>query len=924
MPDIDPYAPRLAKGADVWKVYVEEADKWDKELLEGWNKMLDVILIFAALFSAISTAFVLESSKDLKPDPAEGSATTLLTIAQILLTMSNQSSPTTISILPTEPVFTPSTSAVVVNVLWFTSLILSVAVTLVAMLAKEWCHLFIAGRTGQAHNQARRRQLRIEGLERWGMAGIIPALPTLMHLALFLFAAGLCVSLWSVHLGVAIPVVLISATAAVIYLSATILPFIDHFCPYQTALSRLLKPWIQVWITVESITESTEKLGCDVPMDHLTTRTLRWLISNCENPEAIDVALQSIAGANHFLPIAPLLGCNAVALIVQRIKDCFGSHHLSTVEVDRLATLNPRGYQSVILYARALNFFVSQMGKVENASEQIRNSIEPLRSFYRRLRSNHSMPVSTVGSIGCIIAYPRTMHELLHRIEENPRETVDRLCGLISSVQAHHLRLPSHTQLLSDLLYALSLTPSILQGGFLDGTQDDIRRDVAKRMFAVISSASIEDLNSPPFAHSLAVVALTLNSNLRMSFSTLDSSLVEVFQHHPTNSSGCCILIEELNSSYLLALGLAGLIGVSDDPVRGAGMEAGDLSAPLARLSQLDINWESQASFGPLVLVNTFDLRRYAVETVSNCYLHQLAKSPPESLFEYIKLLDAMLCNQWDDVSWVLDVVVTLLVKSTSDDLQCVLASFLYRNADVVSRHPRMHDVLCEMVARARHETPVYVHRHYYKYLRSITRHLSRITVAHDNDTERVQTAIDALLQQLAQNDLLATLISCACRSDENHRGVDPWQDMRSGPTTRFWVTQILVLARKSACQVETSDAITSPSIADQLRAFCLSQTQYGADSDRAGEVGITGNGERQWTEAPKCHLEDLKVVLMQELRGEPSFPINQPIVDKAASKPANGSHISLDVVVGSRARIERGVSMLEDDDVTLVGPRLT
>ena len=86
--------------------------------------------------------------------------------------------------VPEETPFSPSASAVAVNVLWFLSLILSIAVTLVAMLAKEWCHLFMAGRTGEIHDQARRRQLRLEGLERWKMAGVIPALPTLMHVAL--------------------------------------------------------------------------------------------------------------------------------------------------------------------------------------------------------------------------------------------------------------------------------------------------------------------------------------------------------------------------------------------------------------------------------------------------------------------------------------------------------------------------------------------------------------------------------------------------------------------------------------------------------------------------------------------------------------------------------------------------------------------
>ncbi|CAE6499754.1 unnamed protein product, partial [Rhizoctonia solani] len=36
--DYDEYGAELGKEARVWKVYVKEADRWDAELVEGWNK----------------------------------------------------------------------------------------------------------------------------------------------------------------------------------------------------------------------------------------------------------------------------------------------------------------------------------------------------------------------------------------------------------------------------------------------------------------------------------------------------------------------------------------------------------------------------------------------------------------------------------------------------------------------------------------------------------------------------------------------------------------------------------------------------------------------------------------------------------------------------------------------------------------------
>jgi hypothetical protein len=113
---------------------------------------------------------VIESLNDLKPDPAESSAWTLLAISQTLAAMSNGQAVT----LPTQdtpdtPAFSPSRTAVVVNLLWFLSLSVSVAVSLIAMVAKEWCYMFMSGRSGAIYEQARRRQHRWNGIEKWKM-----------------------------------------------------------------------------------------------------------------------------------------------------------------------------------------------------------------------------------------------------------------------------------------------------------------------------------------------------------------------------------------------------------------------------------------------------------------------------------------------------------------------------------------------------------------------------------------------------------------------------------------------------------------------------------------------------------------------------------------------------------------------------------
>lgn len=243
--DYDAYGEEMAPNARIWKKYVKESDDADKELVDVWNKTLDVILIFAALFSGISTAFVLESSKDLKPDYTQSSAQTLLLVSQSLSAIASGSPINDSTATSGTPAFKPSSSAVVVNALLFMSLSLSVAVSLIAILAKEWCYSFMAGRVGSMLKQGRLRQQRWDGIEQWKMREILNVLPLLMHTALLLFAVGLSVYLWDINVAVALPVVITTCLAVLFYMITASLPLFFRFCPYTTALVRLLYPhWI--------------------------------------------------------------------------------------------------------------------------------------------------------------------------------------------------------------------------------------------------------------------------------------------------------------------------------------------------------------------------------------------------------------------------------------------------------------------------------------------------------------------------------------------------------------------------------------------------------------------------------------------------------------------------------------------------------
>ncbi|KAF8189561.1 hypothetical protein K438DRAFT_1936036 [Mycena galopus ATCC 62051] len=222
----DPVAE--AAGAKIWAVYVAEAEKYDKSLIESWKSNMEGMLIFAGLFSASLTAFLIESYKTLNPDA------TVQLLTQISLQLSESSNPNGI---PSVPAFTPSTSALVCNALWFTSLGLSLSCALVATLLEQWARDFIHRSEVKSSPIIRARVFSFlyYGLRRFSLHSVVDIIPLLLHAALLLFLAGLVAFLIPVNIPMA---VLLRG----VYTILTFHPLLYLDSPYRTPLSGLFWP----------------------------------------------------------------------------------------------------------------------------------------------------------------------------------------------------------------------------------------------------------------------------------------------------------------------------------------------------------------------------------------------------------------------------------------------------------------------------------------------------------------------------------------------------------------------------------------------------------------------------------------------------------------------------------------------------------
>jgi hypothetical protein len=187
------------------------------------------------LFSAILTAFIVEVYKGLQDDPAESSAQLLLRISIQLTNNTDHLSP-----LPTTAP-NPSATIVVVNMLWFSSLILGLFAALIGILVKQWLHVYSKWpEREQPKDTVILRYVYQEGFFRWYVPDIIGMLPVLLQIALLLFVVGLVAYMWTLnHAIAAVLTVLVTMMNMVAVVTITLPLFADD-CPYKSPIGLVL------------------------------------------------------------------------------------------------------------------------------------------------------------------------------------------------------------------------------------------------------------------------------------------------------------------------------------------------------------------------------------------------------------------------------------------------------------------------------------------------------------------------------------------------------------------------------------------------------------------------------------------------------------------------------------------------------------
>ncbi|KAN0140604.1 hypothetical protein V8E53_001813, partial [Lactarius tabidus] len=220
---------------------MEMAEEEDKKMAETWKADAEGILVFTGLFSAAVASLISVSIQDIRQNPQDTSNFYLANIYQATIADLNRSNIS--SSLPTSPPpFSPPTYAVWVNSLWFLSLVISITCALLATLLQQWArrYLRVTQTRSTLHKQARIRSFFAEGIKKSHLSMVVEALPTLIHVSVSLFFAGVVVFLWNVNLTIFNLVLSWISVCAAFYGCITFIPLFLRDSPYYSPLTPLV------------------------------------------------------------------------------------------------------------------------------------------------------------------------------------------------------------------------------------------------------------------------------------------------------------------------------------------------------------------------------------------------------------------------------------------------------------------------------------------------------------------------------------------------------------------------------------------------------------------------------------------------------------------------------------------------------------
>ncbi|KAF9781606.1 hypothetical protein BJ322DRAFT_232845 [Thelephora terrestris] len=255
---------------DFFALYRRESEEFDKDYAGKYDEDLNTSLIFAGLFSAVSSAFIIDVQSNLQPDP------NAMTAAYMRILIHNMNNTLFPDADPSSTIWTgPPPEIVKVQSLLYSSLATSLFAAFIAMLGKQWVNRYIRKQGGSAAEKSRDRQRKLDGSKDWYLQLVIESLPVMLQFALLLLGGALTLYLWTISQTVAGVILAFTLFGIASYAFFTLTATFHYDCPYQTPPSILIRA-VSRRLTQShpAFVRSLQRLTSFLP----SIKDLRWLL----------------------------------------------------------------------------------------------------------------------------------------------------------------------------------------------------------------------------------------------------------------------------------------------------------------------------------------------------------------------------------------------------------------------------------------------------------------------------------------------------------------------------------------------------------------------------------------------------------------------------------------------------------------------
>ena len=309
--------------------------------MEKYEADLDTTLIFvsfvlrsyvrvltrsqAGLFSAVTSAFIINIQSQLQPDAGDE------TVALLRVLIYKFDNTTFGNDTPTLPQWTGPPHAIVqVQAILYASLAATLLSAFLAMLGKQWLNRYAStDMRGTAVERSQNRQRKLDGIVTWYFDHVMESLPLMLQIALLLLGCALSRYLWEINITVASVVLGVTSFGTIFYLFIVVACAASETCPYQTPGSHTLRYLGRKVRSPLSTTASTFRNALEESQVFGTIKNTRWNRPwRSKFPHALAIDVYHLGRAM----VRPLVTFSV------------GAYHLSSLIIRSLANFPRRAY----------------------------------------------------------------------------------------------------------------------------------------------------------------------------------------------------------------------------------------------------------------------------------------------------------------------------------------------------------------------------------------------------------------------------------------------------------------------------------------------------------------------------------------------------------------------------------------------------